>query len=307
MKKFVLAHGLPGSGKTTLIKKLVAKDIENGDDVEYIDLDKEYYANNLDGKIRDALIYNDYDRRHSNGFGYDVQKVIVYVDMLCLTNKELANLIYALMKRYILVVEDKNFEFTILDFEPNRELCLKNDMIRSYASPLRSAKVTIENGKFESLDTELIGSLVGDQLTAGIDANCEFHVKVKQVPVWNSDEASPYERTKAYVYGAANSFGTVVKNILRGESWTVSGREWSYTGAEWSVGGQEPEDFDTFDNMMAALCPNISFLNYKKVRKECCEIEEYEDNDYYSSYTKNRWICNLDKLVSILDEMGLLS
>ena len=307
MKKFVLAHGLPGSGKTTLLKKLVAKDIENGDDTEYLDLDKEYHENNLDGKIRDALMYNDYDRRHSNGFGYDAQRVIAYVDMLCLTNKELANLIYALMKRYILVVEDKNFEFTILDFEPNRELCLKNDMIRSYASPSRSAKVTIENGKFESLDTELISSLVGDQLAAGIDANCAFHVKVKQVPVWNSDEASPYERTKAYVYGAANSLGTVVKNILRGESWIIGGKEWSYTGKEWAVGGQEPEKFDTFDDMMTALCPNISFLNYKKVRNVCCDVEEYYEHDYYSSYEKNRWICDLDKLVSILDEMELLS
>lgn len=59
--------------------------------------------------------------------------------------------------------------------------------------------------------------------------------------------------------------------------------------------------------MMAALCPNISFLNYKKVRKECCGVEEYNDNDYYSSYTKNRWICDLDKLTSIIDEMGLIS
>ena len=309
-KKFVLVHGLPGSGKTTLLKSLVSKKLHNKEEAEYLDLDSMRYGKeDLDSKIRDAIMYNDYDRRHNDNvwYNFDSKKSIVYVDMLCLTNQNLADLIYALMKRYMYKVDAKMFDFTILDFEGDRELCIKNDMIRSFADPSRSAKATIETETLEDVDTELIGSMVGDQLATGINASCFFNIKAKKVPIWNSDEASSYERVKAFVYGAASNFGTVDKNILRGESWTVSGREWSYTGAEWSVGGQEPEDFNTFDNMMAALCPNISFLNYKKVRKECCEVEEYNDNDYYSSYTKNRWICDLDKLASIIDEMGLIS
>jgi hypothetical protein len=254
-------------------------------------------------------MYNDYDRHHNDNIWYkfDTKKSIVYVDMLCLTNQSLADLIYALMKRYIYTVDAKMFDFTILDFEGDRELCIKNDMIRSFADPSRSAKATIETETLEDVDTELIGSMVGEKMSTGFNTNCAFNIKAKKVPIWNSDEASSYERVKAFVYGAASNFGTIDKNILRGESWTVSGREWSYTGDEWSVGGQESKDFDTFDNMMSALCPNISFLNYKKVRKECCEIEEYSDNDYYSSYTKNRWICDLDKLTSIIDEMNLIS
>ena len=309
-KKFVLVHGLPGSGKTTLLKSLVSKKLHNKEEAEYLDLDSMRYGKeDLDSKIRDAIMYNDYDRRHNDNvwYNFDSKKSIVYVDMLCLTNQNLADLIYALMKRYMYKVDAKMFDFTILDFEGDRELCIKNDMIRSFADPSRSAKATIETETLEDVDTELIGSMVGDQLATGINASCFFNIKAKKVPIWNSDEASSYERVKAFVYGAASNFGTVDKNILRGESWTVSGREWSYTGAEWSVGGQEPEDFNTFDNMMAALCPNISFLNYKKVRKECCGVEEYNDNDYYSSYTKNRWICDLDKLTSIIDEMGLIS
>ena len=309
-KKFVLVHGLPGSGKTTLLKSLVSKKLHNKEEAEYLDLDSMRYSKeDLDSKIRDAIMYNDYDRRHNDNvwYNFDSKKSIVYVDMLCLTNQNLADLIYALMKRYMYKVDAKMFDFTILDFEGDRELCIKNDMIRSFADPSRSAKATIETETLEDVDTELIGSMVGDQLATGINASCFFNIKAKKVPIWNSDEASSYERVKAFVYSAASNFGTVDKNILRGESWTVSGREWSYTGAEWSVGGQEPEDFNTFDNMMAALCPNISFLNYKKVRKECCGVEEYNDNDYYSSYTKNRWICDLDKLTSIIDEMGLIS
>lgn len=310
-KKFVLVHGLPGSGKTTLLKNLVNKKIKNNEDAEYLDLDNmRYDKQDLDSKIRDAIMYNDYDRRHSSDiwYGFDCNKAIVYVDMLCLTNNDLADLIYALIKRNIRTVDEKKFDFTILDFDSNRELCIKNDMIRSFADPSRSAKATIENETFEEVDVELITSLVAEQVATGINTTCDFSVKAKKVPVWNSDEASSYERIKAYVYGAANTLGCIVENnILRGESWIIGGKEWSYTGKEWAVGGQEPEEFDTFDKIMEAICPNISFLNYKKVRKECCEIEEFYEHDYYSSYEKNRWICDLDKLVSILDELKLIS
>ena len=310
-KKFVLVHGLPGSGKTTLLKNLVNKKIKCKEDAEYLDLDNMRYGKqDLDSKIRDAIMYNDYDRRHNSDiwYGFDYNKAIVYVDMLCLTNNDLADLIYALIKRTIRTVDEKKFDFTILDFDSNRELCIKNDMIRSFADPSRSAKATIENETFEEVDVELITSLVAEQVATGINTTCDFSVKAKKVPVWNSDEASSYERIKAYVYGAANALGCIVENnILRGESWIIGGKEWSYTGKEWSVGGQEPEEFDTFDKIMEAICPNISFLNYKKVRKECCETEEYHEHDYYSDYEKNRWICDLDKLVSILDELKLIS
>lgn len=306
-KKFVLVHGLPGSGKTTLLKNLVNKKIKSNEDAEYLDLDSMRYGKqDLDSKIRDAIMYNDYDRRHNSDIwhSFDLKKSIVYVDMLCLTNNDLAVLIYALIKRYIYIIDEKKFDFTILDFDSNRELCIKNDMIRSFVDPSRSAKATIETETFEEVDVDLITSLVAN----GINTTCDFNVKTKKVPVWNSDEASSYERIKAYVYGAANTLGCIVENnILRGESWIIGGEEWSYTGEEWPVGGQESEEFNTFDKILEGICPNISFLNYKKVRKECCKIEEYYEHDYYSSYEKNRWICDLDKLASILDELKLIS
>lgn len=309
-KKFVLVHGLPGSGKTTLLKNLVSKKLHNKEEAEYLDLDSiRYGKQDLDSKIRDAIMYNDYDRRHNDNvwYNFNAKKSIVYVDMLCLTNQNLADLIYALMKRYMHKVDTKMFDFTILDFEGDPEICVKNDMIRSLADPSRSARATIETETFEEVDADLITSLVAEQVATGINTTCDFNVKTKKVPVWNSDEASSYERTKAYVYSAANILGSVDDNILRGESWTIGGKEWSYTGDEWAVGGQEPEEFNTFDKIMESICPNISFLNYKKIRKECCDIEEYHESDYYSSYTKNRWICNLDKLTSIIDEMGLIN
>ena len=242
-KKFVLVHGLPGSGKTTLLKNLVNKKIKCKEDAEYLDLDSiNYDKQDLDSKIRDAIMYNDFDRRHNSDIWYDFdsKKATVYVDMLCLTNKDLADLIYGLLKRYMHTVDEKKFDFTILDFDGDRELCIKNDMIRSFANPSRSAKVTIETETLEDVDTELIGSMVGDQLATGINATCFFNIKAKKVPIWNPDEASSYERIKAYVYGAANALGCIVENnILRGESWIIGGKEWSYTGKEWGVGGQE--------------------------------------------------------------------
>lgn len=310
MKKFVLVHGLPGSGKTTLLKKLVNEKLSNRKEAEYMDVDiAPFDSKQLRSKLRELRMFINYDNNHNDDrwYNYNPEKAVVYVDALCLTNKDLADLIYELICQYNTLVYDKSFKFTILDFEDNRELCIKNDIIRSFANPSRSAKLTIENSIFESVDCETIINTVRDKLVSKSNSNYTITVDTKKIPVWNSDEASSYERTKAFVYSAAPNFGTVVKNVLRGESWTVSGREWSYTGKEWSVGGQEPNDFEGFDNLIETLYPEIPFLKYKKIRKECCNIEEYDEHDYYSSYTKNRWVCDLDKLVSILVELEILN
>ena len=303
MKQFVIAHGLPGSGKSTLLKKLANEKLKAEEEAEYLDLDKYSDKQDLDSSLRDERLISSFDKKW---FGFDTTKAVVYIDSLSLTNNDLAELIYAVMRQYAFMVDDKTFQFEILDFEGDRELCIKNDMIRSFTNHSRSAKNTIENEKFEEVDVDLIGSIVGEKMaTRDFSFNCGFTIKVKKVPVWDSDNASTYERIKALVYAAADNFGVVNDNMMQGESWITGGREWSYTGKEWSVSGETPKDFDSFDDMMGVLCSNISFLNYKKIRSECCIVEEYNDNDYYHSYTKNRWVCNLDKLTGMLESLGI--
>ena len=305
MKQFVIAHGLPGSGKSTLLKKLANEKLKAEEEAEYLDLDKYYDTQDLGMKLRDERLISRFDK---NWCGFDTTKAVVYIDSLSLTNNDLAELVYTVMKQYAFMVDDKTFQFEILDFEGNRELCIKNDMIRSFTNHSRSAKITIENEKFEEVDVDLIGSMVREKMAKDMDFHfkCGFTIKVKKVPVWDSDNASTYERIKALVYAAADNFGVVKDNMLQGESWITGGREWSYTGKEWSVSGETPKDFDCFDDMIEALYLDISYIKYKKIRKECCNIEEYDEHDYYSSYTKNRWVCDLDKLTNMLVELEII-
>lgn len=298
MKKVIIARGLPGSGKSTLMKREVAKLLANNMHASYVDIDifhKQGYASAL----RDALYLTAHEERDEhydwNCFSEDT---VLYVDALCISQADISHLITEIVARLCNVQRTTNFEFTILDFEENREACKKNDAIRARANSSRSASTTIESARYEPIDLECLNEDVADIIAnrEDIRINCSVKLYIKPTNVWNIDKASKFERIKSLVYGVADAICHSNSNILYGESWITGGREWSYTGEEWSVGSEEPNDFDEFDNLLEAICPGISFLNYKKLRKECCSIYEYHVSDYYKSYDKSRWQCDLDKL-----------
>ena len=64
-------------------------------------------------------------------------------------------------------------------------------------------------------------------------------------------------------------------------------------------------NFDEFDELIEKICPTITFLQYKKLYKNCVRMEERDNSDYYSSTREAYWRCDLKELWNMLDEMGL--
>lgn len=104
----------------------------------------------------------------------------------------------------------------------------------------------------------------------------------------------------------SNNLKYVTKdNILYSDSWAISGYTEGYDhNQRYPITPSEPiENFEEFDSLLEKICPEISFLVYKKLMKECVSMVEHEENDYYSRITYVRWECDLKKLYELLKEM----
>ena len=51
------------------------------------------------------------------------------------------------------------------------------------------------------------------------------------------------------------------------------------------IGEPEPE-FTELDELLEALCPSISFLQYKNLCSRLIKTSDYRSSDYYGNYTK---------------------
>ena len=59
--------------------------------------------------------------------------------------------------------------------------------------------------------------------------------------------------------------------------------------------------------MLSELCPDISFLKYKKLFAECVEICEQPERDYYGGcVTYAYYQCNVERLIELLLEMEII-
>ena len=70
-------------------------------------------------------------------------------------------------------------------------------------------------------------------------------------------------------------------------------------------GEAEPE-FDNIDTVLAELCPNLTFLQYKKIMAKIVKRGEYTINEYYGNTTDYTFkVVNLRELYEALQEMKL--
>jgi hypothetical protein len=88
--------------------------------------------------------------------------------------------------------------------------------------------------------------------------------------------------------------------------WIIGGREGgSCWGTRHSAINVEPEpELIQLDQILERVCPNISFLQYKRLCQELIKIEKYTDNGYYGNYTDYcRKYVNLPELWRYLCEV----
>lgn len=168
--------------------------------------------------------------------------------------------------------------YTIFFFPENRELCLKNDVYRNKIEGRPLSNLTIKNTPFKVPKLNLL------------DPSGDRQINIVKKEVVDSEYLSFKEKYK-------------LEDVLRSYHWVVSSSD---RNGEAGYYHEEPRDFDELDNLLLEICPNISFLHYKKIRKECAEVKEEYDGDYYSSYTYQYHHCDVKKLYTALDKLGLV-
>lgn len=135
-----------------------------------------------------------------------------------------------------------------------------------------------------------------------------FHLKVESIIGYKLD-FEPLEKT----WSGGPKPGTPTVAKLKVE-WTSGGMT---GGSCWDTGEEDnhrpidpdPEpEFEDLNKVLEALCPNISFLQYKKLSNSLIKHDEYQDYEYYANYyNKSVKFVVLPELEQYLKDSGLWS
>jgi hypothetical protein len=75
------------------------------------------------------------------------------------------------------------------------------------------------------------------------------------------------------------------------EEWCIGGMSggncWG-DSPSYSVDADEEPNFDLLDDFLEAVCPQMSFKQYKKMLSELVRYSERNEYEYYGNYTKYR-------------------
>ena len=277
--------GLPGSGKTTFANQF--------SDTVY---DKFGYPQTNYKAKRYATVI-DFDNIYKK-FGKDNTKITSEnVKKLCMPNIRHSFLIldglFVTQKdvEWILSLYLENSEFNerylikkiIVDYwVPDKDACIWNDGGRRALSSV----ATIKALNPEKINTKTISTRFG------VPTKLETHYVVR--------------KPKYQIFVEDNNISSVNDGYLESDSWSLGGEMWGWDGSKRAVSAEQPKEFDEFDNLLEKICPNITFLQYRKLYKNCVTMEERCNSDYYSRINEGYYKCDLAKLWSMLEEMGIL-
>lgn len=259
--------GLPGSGKTYFAKNFV---MENPN-IHFISEDE----------IKKKQLYS------SSNITYEIElelkrcfsrnsKPDILIDSLFLTNKSIIDL----LKKFNKYANDYNVVLHI--WNEDREICVKNDAGRRNLG----SKQTILNIPYEEIDISLLQSKLS------------FNISIKKHIVKLKENWKQYLDTKQHF---------MIKNgCLISSKWCLGGVTGNYNGDSYPVSADPQPDFEELDELLEMICPNITYLQYKKLSKNCIKIEEEEEYEYYGShYTYAHYECDLDIFSRFLKDMNI--
>lgn len=269
--KVHILMGLPGSGKSYFANTF------NKNRVNIINLDDNH------GSWSTSRIQSMFK-------GYSYYKDFV-LDGLLLTTEDIAEVMSAFKR----AIGDKTAKIIIHYWNENREDCLKNDSYRVNTKKDRKiiSEITIKNAKFDSL--QIIRDYVIKTFSR---VQFEFDFVIHEV--YKMDKIDE-------VINKYSSQDYEGKNVIESESWCNGGTWCNCWGNEGTVETEKAPEFEIFDNLLTELCPNITFLQYKKLYNACVWIDDYNENDYYGGSTSHSvYKCNVKKLKEMLIEMNLI-
>ena len=277
--KYIITVGLPGSGKSTWAKNYRLSNVENSYNVnkyriQIIDCDLYFKQYKRTFDSLEEYIYSEID----NIYKPNINEIII--DGLFTTNDDVIRILNNIFE--LLNIGD---EILICQWYEDREQCIKNDLYRRDID----SNVTINNIKYEDIDIEKIRNNVG-----GIE------VKKQYIEVYRKPNYLIFADKYKINYDSEGKFTS--------DTWSGGGTWGNCWGDSGSIGSSEPEDFDEFDELLENVCPNISFLQYKKIKSDCVELDYYVDYDYYGgSETRNFYVCDVENLYNTLVDLNLIN
>lgn len=262
-----LMMGLPGSGKTHYTKERE----NNRGGVRSVILDE----------LSDIRCYG---KKHSmpDLVQIGVSNVYRYANTILLdgpffTNEHVRLALHAIAQEY------GNITVIIHHWLENRDYCLKNDGGRRDVPSVH----TIQNAEYEYPDIQWLN----EQLSAnGVTVQKVVEHEVELKPEWIR-----YWRPIKYQDDGK----------LYSMSWCTGGCWKDCWGGSTPAIPEEPYEFTELDELLEEIAPTLSYLQYKRIRRDCVDTHTYGQNDYYGGGTTHcQWTCDLEKLYEILKEYG---
>lgn len=101
-----------------------------------------------------------------------------------------------------------------------------------------------------------------------------------------------------------------LEDVLKSESWTIYGKKRTYN-TDWQEDDwlieKELDNFNEFDELIEKLCPNITYLQYKKLYKKVTKTIEFDMHDYYSITKNKQYVCDIKELFTYLFENQIIT
>lgn len=272
--------GLPGSGKTTFSKEFEHKQKGKAKRIDFDTTFKLREWNKASVSEKHRIIRNTVESE----IRYRVPDTLV-MDGLFLTHKDIVETVIALRPMF------SHINLVIHQWNEDRETCVKNDGGRREEDSTN----TIMHAKFEQISPARLEAMFQSNNCENVGVATIKHHTVQLKPSWER-----YFRGKTYVWEDGK---------MRSEKWCTGG---TY-GSCWSdklspVSGEQQPDFEKLDELLSEICPNITFLQYKKIMRECVDIEESYESDYYGGGCNySRYVCDMEKLYVCLENMGSIT
>lgn len=265
VSKIVFLMGLPGAGKTTYANN----EAENNKLIHIIRENAEFIKN----KNKALWLATEFGK-------VPAKKTIVIVDVLVTKNEDLRKLIDLVNGCF----SGQKIHVSVVYWNEDREACKINDARRGRDV---SAARSIDSLEYQVPDSKILG--IPDK-----------NILMKNVYVVPQNEAWVEKISKKY-----NPSYDHKRTFISSESWNGGGESWGWDDSPSTYSDPDPQkEFVKLDELLAEICPNISFLIYKKLFRECAEIKDTGKSDYYSNIHSFRWECDLYKLYSFLTDLG---
>lgn len=270
MSKVLILMGLPGSGKTFFAEtyRETCGFYCSKQDVNHIHIDQ--MVNSRFSACKDAA--------DAIQKGYKRTARINILDGLFLTNQDVIKAIRSL--------PEKAESVEIHYWSPDKEACLYNDCGRRN----KPAKAAIQGAEMELLDKDMIKE------QADIETLNVIYHKVEKKPLWKKkvEELMVNVQDGRYIYSETWSLGGEYGNCWDSSMTPVDG-------------DPEPAEFTELDQILEAVCPELTIRQYKDIYREYVGIKEKYESDYYGGgITYAYYCCNLEKLFNFLEKEGIL-